>query len=460
MTSSRKRFRAEFRPMLRLALPLVAGEIGWMSMGVVDTMMVGRLPDAAAAMSSVALAQILFNTVAFGVGGVLLGLDTVVSQAHGGGRVGEANRWLVHGVYLALGLGAVLMGGFALATPLMRHASASPVIVDGAVRTLRMLNLGTLPLLLYFAQRRYLQAFNHARVIAAALITANLVNLLFNWLLIYAHAWRFAVAGARVRIGWAAGGVAGSGLSTTIARVYLAAFLATALLLVDRRHGYGLRRVSLRVDRRMVARLLRLGLPAGTTILVEVAIFAVVTFLISRFGAVALAGHEVALNCVSFTFMVPLGISAAASVRVGQAIGRRDAAGARTAGWSALVLSGGFMLCASAMYLAVPHALARVFTPDPAVIAATLPLFVVGALFQFCDGVQITAIGALRGAGDTHSGLLTHLGCYWLIGLPVGLYLGFSRHLGARGLWLGLSAALILAGGILLTRWRVVSRGL
>ena len=444
--------------MLRLALPLVAGEIGWMSMGVVDTMMVGRLPDAAAAMSSVALAQILFNTIAFGVGGILLGLDTVVSQAHGARRIGEANRWLVHGVVLAAALAAMLMGVFAAAPFMMRHASTSPAIVDGAVRTLRALNLGTLPLLLYFGQRRYLQAFNHVRVIAAALITANLVNVLFNWLLIYAHHWELPLGSGRIALGWAAGGVAGSGLSTTIARTYLALFLATALLVLDRRHRYGLRSVSRRIDRRLLGRLLRLGLPAGTTILVEISIFAVVTFLISRFGAVPLAGHEIALNCVSFTFMVPLGLSAAASVRVGQAIGRRDAAGARTAGWAALVLSGGFMLCASAMYLAVPHALARAFTPDPAVIAATLPLFAVGALFQFCDGMQITAMGALRGAGDTHSGLITHLCCYWLVGLPTGLYLGFHLGMGARGLWLGLSIALILAGGILLARWNIVSR--
>ncbi len=442
--------------MLAIALPLVAAEIGWMLMGLVDTMMVGRLPDAAVAMSAVALAQILFNTVAFGLGGILLGLDTVVSQAHGAGKLDEANRWLVHGVILATAV-STLLTLFFLAAPLgMTHISTDPNVIRGAIGTLRALTPGILPLLIYFTLRRYLQAFNHVRPIAAALISANLINLLFNWLLIYGHSWHLAGA----HLNWTGLGVVGSGLATSLARIYLAVFLVVALWRLDRRHTYGLRTVSLSTEGALLKRLLQLGLPAGATILVEIAIFAVITFLISTLGAIALAGHEIALNCVSFTFMIPMGISAAASVRVGQAIGRRAPAAARASGFAALALSGAFMLCSALAYLAFPHAIARVFTPDAQVIAATIPLFGAAALFQLCDGLQVTAMGALRGAGDTHSGLITHLCCYWLIGLPAGLYLGFYRHMGARGLWLGLAIALILAGAILLYRWHRVSRAL
>ena len=313
------------------------------------------------------------------------------------------------------------------------------------------------PLLLYFTLRRYLQAFNHVRVIAGALVSANLVNILFNWLLIYGHT--FTLAGHTLHT--APLGVRGSGLATSIARLYQALFLALAVWLLDRRHRYGLFRIRhLRVEWLLLKRLLALGLPAGATILVEIAIFAVVTFLISTLGPTPLAGHEIALNCVSFTFMIPMGISAAASVRVGQAIGRRAPAEARAAGWTALLLSAAFMLLAAIAYLAIPHLLARAFTPSAAVIAATVPLFSVAAIFQIFDGLQITAMGALRGAGDTHSGLITHLCCYWLIGLPTGLFLGIHHHLGARGLWLGLCAALVVAGSILLLRWRHVGRGL
>ncbi len=448
--------RHELRPMLRLALPLVAAEIGWMLMGLVDTMMVGRLPSAAIAMSAVALAQILFNTVAFGMGGILLGLDTVIAQAHGARKFDEANRWLIHGLVLAAATAALLTLLFALAPLGMTHISTDLNVIAGAIGTLRALTLGILPLLVYFTLRRYLQAFNHVRPIAWALLSANLINVLFNWLLIYSHAWRLGPA----HVQWQGLGVVGSGLATTLARLYLAFFLAAALWRLDRHHTYGLRSITVRTEAHLLRRLLQLGLPAGATILVEISIFAVVTFLISTFGPVPLAGHEIALNVISFTFMIPMGISAAASVRVGQAIGRRDAGAARAAGWTALALSATVMLTAAIGYLAVPHAIARIFTPDTAVIAATVPLFAVAAIFQICDGLQVTVIGALRGAGDTHSGLITHLCCYWFLGLPIGIYLGFSRHLGARGLWLGLSVALTLAGCILLFRWHRVSQAI
>ncbi len=443
--------------MLRLAVPLVAAEIGWMLMGVVDTVMVGHLPDAALAMSSAALAQILFNTVAFGVGGILLGLDTVLSQAHGAGEIRQANRWMLHGVALAVALAAGLTGVFLLAPLLMPLSHADPRVLARAVPTLEALNAGVLPLLLYFALRRYLQAFHHGRAIAATLIAANGVNVLFNWLLIYSHHWQLGPLGA---IGWRGMGVVGSGIATTLARSFMALALAAAILWYNRQNRYGLGGTALRPEWSSVRRLLQLGVPAGATILVEITIFAVVTFLIASLGAVPLAGHEVALNCVSFTFMLPLGLSAAASVRVGQEIGRGELRRARAAGWIALALAAAVMLLTAALYLAVPRGLARLFTPDPAVVAAAVPLFGVAAIFQVCDGLQVTAMGALRGAGDTISGLVIHSCTYWLIGLPVGIFLAFHRGLGARGLWLGLSVALVLAGFLLLWRWNRVSRGL
>ena len=450
--------RRELRPMLLLALPLVLGELGWMTMGLVDTAMVGRLPDAPTALAAASLAQVLFNTFAIGLGGVLLGLDTVIAQAHGAGKLTEAHRWLVHGLVLAVALSVLLVGLFLLAPLGLAHMHAVPAVRAQAISMLRALTFGVLPLLVYFCFRRYLQAFNLVRPIAFALISANLINLLFNWLLIYSHDWRPGWRLARMHLRWQGLGVFGSGLATSLARVYLALVLAAAIWFYDRRHRYGLVRVSLRLEWSLLRRLLALGIPSGATIVVEIAIFCVVTFAIGLLGAVPLAGHEVALNCISFTFMVPLGISAAAGVRVGQAIGRSAPAEARAAGWTALLLAGAFMLAVSALYLSLAHPIARLFTADEHVIAATVPLFAIAALFQLCDGLQITVIGALRGAGDTHSGLLIHLCTYWLIGLPTGLYLGFTRHLGARGLWFGLCTALVLAGALLLLRWTHVSR--
>jgi MATE family multidrug resistance protein len=443
--------------MFRIALPLALAEVGWMSMGLVDTVMVGHLPNAAVPLSAAALSQVLYNTLAFGVGGILLALDTTISQSHGAEDYLAANRWFFQGVLLATAIGILLMSLYALAPLGLRYLPTERAIFEAAIPTLQALSWGTIPLMVYFALRRYLQAFNHVRIVAAALISANLVNIGFDWLLIFGHDWR--VGG--IHVAWAPLGVVGSGIATSLARLYQAMFAMTAIWIVNRKYGYGLLNHgllhSLVPHWHSLRRLLALGVPSGATILVEIAIFAVVTSLIATLGPVQLAGHEIALNCISFTFMIPLGISAAASVRVGQAIGRGAPVEAKAAGWAAIALGGVVMLCASITFLTIPHALSAAFTQDLPVIAAAVPLFAVASIFQLCDGLQITAIGALRGAGDTHSGLITHACSYWLLGLPLGTFLCFHQHMGARGLWLGLCAALVVTGFVMLNRWRTIA---
>jgi MATE family multidrug resistance protein len=444
--------RPQIRSVLALALPLILAEVGWMFMAVVDTIMVGHLPHPAITISAVALAQVLYNTIAFGIGGVLLGLDTYLSQAHGAGKFGEANRWLLHGLVLSAILIAILMAVVHAASFGLAYFPVDPIIRSQAVTFLRVLNLGTPPLILALTFRRYLQAFDHARSIAIALVTANVVNALLDWAFLFPHQWGpLTLAGQ---------GVVGAAISTALARLYLALFFLLAILYFDRKHAYGLRSVTRRIEYSRLRELSLFGAPVGAQIFVEISIFGAVTYLIGTFGPLPLAGHEIALNVASITFMVPFAISAAASVRVGQAIGRKSPEEARAAGWSSIGLGAAFMLCASAVLILVPNLIARAFTVDPAVIAAAVPLLLVAAAFQFFDGVQITATGALRGAGNTHIGLFVHLIGYWLIGLPVGVLLGFHFKLGAVGLWIGLCLGLIIAGGALVTSWHRSARKL
>jgi MATE family multidrug resistance protein len=236
--------------------------------------------------------------------------------------------------------------------------------------------------------------------------------------------------------------------------------MVAALYRVERRHQYGLRSMLRHFEPNRLRRLTLLGAPAGGQIFVEISIFGVVTYLIGIMGRLPLAGHEIALNCASLTFMVPFAISAAAAVRVGQAIGRKAPAEAASAGWAAILLGAGCMAVFSAVLLLFPHPIARTFTADRAVIAATIPLLFVAALFQFFDGLQITATGALRGAGNTHAGLIVQIVGYWIIGLPIGYVLAFRLHHGAVGLWLGLCAGLIVAGVTLTLIWRHTTKAL
>jgi MATE family multidrug resistance protein len=444
--------RNQIRPVLTLALPLILAEVGWMSMGIVDTIMVGHMANPALAISAAALGQVLYNTIAFGIAGILLGLDTYLAQSHGAGRFDEANRWLLHGLILAAGLALTLILIVVLAPSVMLRLPIDHDVLTTSISFLGALNWGTPALFLYFTLRRYLQAFNHVRPIAVALVTANLINAVGDWLLIFGHSW------GPIHI--PALGVTGAGLATSFSRCYLALFLVAALWRIERRHHYGLLSVKRHFEPTRIRRLALLGAPAGGQIFVEIAIFGLVTFLIGTMGRLPLSGHEIALNCASFTFMVPYAISAAAAVRVGQGIGRKTPAEAASAGWAAIALGAGAMACFSAIIFLFPHLIANSFTEDPAVIAATIPLLLVAAIFQFFDGLQITATGALRGAGNTHAGLIVHAIGYWIIGLPIGYLLAFRHHRGAVGLWLGLCVGLIVAGTALTTIWHRTTKKL
>jgi MATE family multidrug resistance protein len=432
----------EVRPMVRLAVPLVLAELGWMSMAIVDTMMVGRQTHSAEAIAAVSLGSVLYVAIAFFGTGLMLGLDTLVSHSYGAGDVEDCHRSLVNGVYLSLAIAPVLMGIVRLFEPLLRLLDIQAEVLNQTIPYLRALNWGTLPLLLYFVFRRYLQGMNLVKPVMFALVSANVVNLIGNWALIYGH------------LGLRAMGTVGSGWSTCVARTYMMSLLLGYSLYYDHRFQTGLRRARRRPHLARVWRLVYLGLPAAMQYVIEIGVFAVATAMIGKLGAVALASHQVALNTVSLTYMVPLGISSAAAVRVGQALGRKDPHGASRAGWTAMGLGTGFMGCMGILLLAAPQYIARIYSPDPVVIRSASALLFVGAFFQLFDGMQTVATGALRGAGDTRTPMICHLLSYWVIGLPLGAYLSFRMGWGAAGLWTGLCVALILIGIALLLFWR------
>jgi len=435
-------FRCELRPTLRLALPLILAEIGWMSMVIVDTMMVGRLPNSAEAIGAVSISSSLFIVFAFFGEGLLIGLDTLVSQAFGAGKREDCHRSLINGIYLSFALAPLLaIPVWIIPTYFERFGVTRPVAVLAAPY-MRTLSAGLIPLLLYFAVRRTMQGMNMVRPIAFALVTANVINLLGNYIFIYG------------KFGFPAFGVTGSGIATAISRTYLALVLLGYLLWYDVHNKTELLKTPVQPDLARIGQLIALGFPAALQLTAEVAVFAAVASLVARLGAIAQAGHQIALNTVAFTYMVPLGLSSAAAVRVGQALGRGEPQAARNAGNTAIVLGASFMSAMSVVLLVFPRIIARIYTSDESVIHAAISLLAAGAAFQLFDGIQTTATGALRGTGDTRTPMLCHFSAYWLMGLPLGTWLCFRRHWGALGLWVGLSVSLILIGILLLLFWR------
>jgi MATE family multidrug resistance protein len=434
-----QKLRKDFKPMLALAWPVVLAELGWMAMGIVDTMMVGRV--SAEAIGAVSIGSVLFFSVAIFGMGLLLGLDTLVSQAFGAKRIEECHQWLLHGIYLSFILTPPLTALIWLGIPWMSSWGIYPEVLRQAIPFLKALTWGLLPLLLYASFRRYLQAVGLVKPVMFVLVTANLVNAGGNWILIYGH------------LGAPAMGAEGSGWSTCIARVYMALSLLAYVLYYARRQKTGLWQVSLGVTLNRIRELFRLGFPAAMQITLEVGVFAAATTLAGRLEPTSLAAHQIVLNIASLTFMVPLGVASAGAVRVGQAIGRRDPEAAGHSGWTALSLGGGFMLCAGLSFLLFPSAILRIFTFDPRVVATGVSLLLVAAIFQLFDGLQVVATGILRGAGDTRTPMVYNLLGHWLLGLPVGYALCFIWGKGVVGLWIGLSIGLIAVGAVLLWVW-------
>lgn len=428
--------------MTSLAAPIVLAEVGWMTMGIVDTMMVGRQAESSVAIGAVSLGGMLYIAVAIFGAGLMLGLDTLVSHSYGAGDLDDAHRSLVNGVYLSLGMAPILMGLIRLCEPLLRALNIETPVLDQAIPYLRALNWSTVPLLLYFVFRRYLQGINLVKPVMFSLVSANLINLVGNWALIYGH------------LGFHAMGTVGSGWATCFSRIYMASVLMVYCLYYDLRYKTGLLDASRWPHMPRVRKLLQLGFPAAMQLGLEVGVFAVATALIARLGDIPLASHQVALNTVSFTYMVPLGISSAAAVRVGQALGRHDPHAASRAGWTALALGATFMACMAILLWTVPHYIVRIYTPDPVVIRAASSLLFVAAFFQLFDGLQAVATGALRGVGDTRTPMIWSSVLYWFLGLPLGAYLCFRVGWGAVGLWTGLCIALVLIGSGLLYVWR------
>jgi MATE family multidrug resistance protein len=430
---------AEWRPMLRLAIPVVIAELGWTAMATVDTIMVGRL--SAESIGAVALGSALFLGVTIFGMGLLLGLDTVISQAYGAGNLRDCHRSLVHGIYLALLLALPLTLVLYALMALLPRFGIEPRVLALTLPYMRPVIWSLLPLLLYAASRRYLQATGHERVVMVALISANLLNALVNWTLIFG------------KLGLPRLGVGGAAWATFLSRVFMAGFLLVAIVYYDRRGPRELFPLPIAIERARLKRLLDLGIPAALQITVEVALFSAATALAARLDAASLAAHQIAITVASTTFMVPYGVASAAAVRVGQAVGRRDPDGVVRAGWMAILFGVGFMATAALALWLFPGPIISFFTTDASVLGVGVSLLSVAALFQLFDGLQVVTIGVLRGLGDTRTPMVAALIGYWVLALPAGWALAFPGGLGVRGLWFGMLVGLFTVGVSLLGVW-------
>ena len=434
--------RADLVRMLRLALPIVTVQVGIMMMGVVDTLMVGRL--SATDLAAVGLGNIYFFQIAvFGIG-LLMALDPIVSQGVAAGDHEAAARGIQRALLLTLFLTVVtsllfIPGGWVFAV-LRQPADVVPVAGGYALGSI----LGMLPFYGFIVLRQSLQAMGRVAPIVWTITGANLLNAFLNWVLIYGN------------LGVPQLGAVGSAWGSSLARWCMAAALLALSWRWMRTYLGRFRRGAL--DAAALKRMVRLGVPIGLQHQMEFGAFAIIGVMMGWLGTEAMAGHQVALNLAALTFMVPFGVAAASAVRVGHAVGRGDMGATRRAAGTGLLVAGTFMLVTAVAFLVFPGFWAGLYSHDPAVLAVAAALIPIAGIFQVADGLQTVAAGVLRGAGDTFFAFFFNAVGFWAVGVPVSIYLTFSLDWGPRGLWWGLAVGLAAVAVLLLDRVRRILR--
>ncbi len=438
----------ELRALLTVAAPLVLAQLAQNGMSFIDTVMVGRL--GAIPLAGLALGAVAFNFVYLITMALVMAVSPVVAQAVGAGDHEKAARAVRHGVLLAGALSVPVALLVANLLPVLRLTGQDEQVLTGAGDYLRAVALGMPGALTLVALRGFLEGNGQTRPIMFILGAGVVLNAGLNEVLIFG------------RLGAPALGVAGAGFATSVTYTLMA--VAAALVISG---GYRHLRVfrGWAVEPGLLRELVGLGWPIGLTIGFEVGLFAAAALIMGMFGGEPLAGHQIAMQLASMSFMVPLAVGTATSVRVGQAAGRRDLGGVRRAGWLGVVVAAAFMLVTACLYILAPEVLTAVFidVADPAnravVTYAALFLTMAGA-FQVVDGVQVAAIGALRGLKDTRVPMLMTLLSYWAVGFTTGITCAFALDMGPRGMWFGLIAGLSCAALLLCLRFRsLTSKG-
>ena len=436
-------WRRELRETFMLATPLILGQLSSIGMNVIDTLLAGHL--GARTLAAVAVGTSLWSLAIVAAIGVMLALPPSVAQLAGAGKQARIGPLFRQSLWLAGALGIALFVFVRCAAVLLGPIGIEPAIAAETTKFLHAIAWGAPALCGYFA----LRGFSEGLAITRPTMYFGLLGLVLlapiGWVLMYG------------RLGFAPRGAQGSGMATaTVLWVQVLAFA----LYIQRRARYRETGPFAAFDWphwSTIVGLLRLGIPMGVAVLMEAGLFVATALLIGSLGATSVAGHQIAINVASVAFMVPLGVAMATTVRVGNAVGRGDPDAVRAAGLAGIAAAGCTQAFSSLCMALFPYAIARIYTDDPSVAAMAAQLLLLAAVFQFSDGVQVSANGALRGLKDTTLPMAITSFAYWGVGMPVGYWLTFRGGLGARGMWIGLIAGLTAAAALLFARFARLS---
>jgi len=441
-----KNHPAEIRRTMHLATPVIIGQLAVFSMNFVDTVMAGRLPDKEIALAALGIGGAVWSSMLMFVLGTLMVVQPSVAQLDGAQMKSEAASQTRQALWIALVLGVPFWGLCYFSEPLLTWFRIDPLIVPQAASYLRAVSWGAPGLSLVFLLRFFSEGTGNTWPTMFYGVAGALLNVPLNYIMMFG------------KLGFPALGTVGCGYATSI--VIWLQFLLLALYIGMHRHyqPFALMSRLERPDWQKIWSLLRVGLPIAVAIFVEGSLFVGAALLIGRLGPAPAASHLIAINFSALMFMIPIGLSSAVSIRVGNAIGRKDMEAARYAGLIGILIILGFQTVSFTGMLLFPELIVRIYTDDPVVGPLAVSLLFYAAIFQYPDGLQMVAAGTLRGYKDTRMPMFYMVISFWIVGMTLGYNLTFGQEMGPAGMWIGMIAGLTVAAGLMLLRFNHTSK--
>ncbi len=436
--------REQVKNTFLLAYPVMLSQLGQVAVGVADSMMVGRLGALELAASSLAN-SIFFVILMFGIG-ISMGLTPLVSKAYGKGKTYQISRLFSNSLLINFLASLSLFGVVVLFSQNLSILNQREEVEVLALPFLLIITASLVPLMVFQTFKQFVEGLSQTKQAMYITIAANLVNVFLNWLLIWGH-WGFPELG-----------FLGAAWATLISRVLMMVLMGAYVLSSKRYSEFNIQLVRFKPNWTLCQRILKIGVPTGFQFIFEVSAFSAAAIMMGWISVNALAGHQIALNLASISYMMATGLATAGMIRVSHYIGKEDFKGMREAGMVAFGMVATFMFVCALLFFVLRFFLPTLYIDDPQVISLAASLLVLAGLFQLSDGIQVVGLGVLRGLEDVKVPTIVTFLAYWGLGLPLGYVLAFEMGFAEKGIWIGLLIGLTLTAGMLLYRFDQLSK--
>lgn len=438
------KYSQDFRLNFKLALPIIAGQLGQITVYIVDNIMVGRLGADSLAAVSLAVAIIAVPTV---VGmGISFALPPLVSEAEGAEQPKKISQYFKHSLVVNLLIGVITCGLIMLGLPLISSLGQEPAVAELATDYIWFSALAMIPMMFFFTFRSYADGMSETLPPMIAMIAGNVINIVLNYAFIFGK-W-----------GAPALGVGGAALSSLIARISMIVILVIILFRWKNLWHHISQCDFTKYDFNIFKKIFHLGVPTSLQMFFEISAFSGAAVIMGMVSSHAQAAHQIAINISSITFMICTGLAMASTIRVGNQLGKQDYPALRSAGISALFQVTLIMAICSVLFLVFRHVMPLIYIDDTTVIALASYLLIYAAVFQIPDGLQVTALAALRGLQDVKVPTFITFVSYYVFGIPISYFSALHWGLGAGGVWLGLLVGLMISSTLLIYRFDRLSK--